>query len=110
MKTKTKPYKHQIEAYNLLYDKEFGALFLEQGTGKSKIAIDIGCNLFLEGKINTVTVIATNGVHRQWADEQIPEHCSVSYNPYVWTLKNSTLHKRMRDNFLLYPDEYNRLK
>ncbi len=109
-KTKTKPYKHQIEAYNLLYEKEFGALFMEQGTGKSKVAIDIACNLYDQGKINAVMVIAPNGVHRQWNDEQIPEHCSVGYNPYVWSLKSSALHKRIRDNFLLYPDEYDRLK
>ena len=83
---------------------------MEMGTGKSKVAIDIASNLFADGKINAVMVIAPNGVHRQWADEQLPIHCSVDYVPHVWTLKKGSLHQKRLDNFLFYPDDYARLK
>ena len=79
-KVKTVPYKHQIEAFKKGHDKEFFAYFMEQGTGKSKAAIDDACNLFLDGKIEAVMLIAPKGVHRQWDDEQLPAHCSVPYS------------------------------
>ena len=110
MKTKTKPYDHQIEAYNKLCGKEYGALFMEMGTGKSKVTIDIACNLYLEKKINAVMVIAPNGVHKQWADEQLPVHCSVPYNPHVWSLKGGNLRNRFKDEFITWEDEWGRLK
>lgn len=110
MKVATKPYQHQIDAYEKLYDKEFGALFMEQGTGKSKVAIDMACNLFEEGKINTAMVIAPNGVHRQWADEQLPKHCSMDYNPWVWTLSGRKYLRKLQNDFIWYPDDRGRMK
>ena len=110
MIVKTKPYKHQTDAYNKLYGKEFAALFMEMGCGKSKVAIDIACSLFKEDKINAVMVIAPNGVHRQWADEQVPIHCSVDYSSWVWSLKKSRLHQTKQEDFLLYEDPRQRLK
>ena len=37
---KTKPFKHQLEALKISCDLEEFGLFLEMGTGKSKIIID----------------------------------------------------------------------
>ncbi len=91
MKYKTEPYNHQNDCYNKLYGKESSALFMEQGTGKSKAAIDIACNLFLEKKINAVLLIAPNGVQTQCAEEQIPIHSSVSNNIKVWSNKSGVL-------------------
>jgi SNF2 family DNA or RNA helicase len=39
-KFKTKPYTHQIEALKVLLRNRGGALFMEMGTGKSKVCID----------------------------------------------------------------------
>lgn len=83
-KYKTEPYKHQIDCVHELYDKKFGALFMEMGTGKSKTVIDIVSNLYLEDKINAVLLIAPNTVHSQWAIEQIPEHSPVIYLVKTW--------------------------
>lgn len=110
MKYKTKPYNHQIEAYKKLYGKESSALFMEQGTGKSKIAIDIACNLFLEGKINAVLLIAPNGVQTQWAEEQIPTHSSVVTNIKVWKSNGGKLYKRILEKFIVSDDGHSRLK
>ena len=37
---KTKPFKHQENALKDSWDAEYYALFMEMGTGKSKVAID----------------------------------------------------------------------
>jgi len=103
MKYLTEPYKHQIDGYKKLYGKEYGALFMEMGTGKSKLAIDIAVNLYLEGKINAVLIIAPNGVHRQWADEQIPIHCPIALKKMVWSSKKGRLYQNMLEEFITIP-------
>ena len=49
---KTKPYKHQQEALEKCWDKEDYALFMEMGTGKSKVLIDNIAILYDIGRIN----------------------------------------------------------
>ena len=39
-KFKTKPYDHQLKALEKSWDKEYYGLFMEMGTGKSKVLID----------------------------------------------------------------------
>lgn len=77
MQYKTKPMEHQARAIEWGYNKEYLAEFMEQGTGKTKVAIDFASNWFLDGIIDAVMVIAPNGVHKQWGIEQIPIHSSV---------------------------------
>lgn len=81
----TEPFAHQIEAEKFLAEHPCGALFMEQGTGKTKTSIDFAGNLFLAKQINRVMVIAPNGVHRQWAISEIPLHGSfVPFTTHVW--------------------------
>lgn len=86
---KTEPYAHQAEAFNKLYGKEYFALFMEQGTGKTKTLIDIATNLYAEKKINAVLLFAPNRVHKQWAVEQLPEHSPIDYDIFVWENQKS---------------------
>ena len=51
----------------------FGLLW-EQGTGKSKALIDNAALLYKEGVIDAAVVVAPNGVHRNWAVEELPKH------------------------------------
>lgn len=102
---KTKPYDHQIEGYKKLYGKEYFAEFMEQGTGKTKLAIDIACNLFIEKKINAVLLIAPNGVQEQWANEQIPEHSSIKNKVYIYSTKGGRLRERIKEDFLFFENE-----
>lgn len=73
---KSAPYDHQVDAVCKLYPLTFGAEFMEQGTGKTKVAIDLATNWYKEGLIDAVMVIAPNGVHDQWKDEELPKHHS----------------------------------
>ena len=69
---KTVPFDHQVTAYNRFKDSEYFALFADMGTGKSKIAIDIGAYKYNTGQIEAMLIIAPNNVHLQWEREQFP--------------------------------------
>ncbi len=53
-KFKTPPYKHQLRALEMSWDKKCFAYFMEMGTGKSKVLIDNTAMLYDKGKINGV--------------------------------------------------------
>lgn len=74
MNFKTKPFAHQLQAFNLSKDSEAYALLMEQGTGKTKVGIDTAAHLYLKGEIDALLVIAPNGVHRNWIDDELPDH------------------------------------
>lgn len=71
---KTKPYDHQRVGFELSKDKEFFALLMEMQTGKSKVAIDTAGYLFQTGSITGVLVVAPNGVHRKWVNDEVASH------------------------------------
>ena len=76
---KTVPFKHQVEAFNFGRNRDFFALFMEQGTGKTKVIIDLATDMYAKGEIDAVLIIAPNGVHTQWIREQLPIHCALPY-------------------------------
>jgi SNF2 family DNA or RNA helicase len=71
---KQTPFPHQADEFNYSKDMPSRALFWEQGTGKTKPIIDTAAYLFIGGKINTLVVIAPNGVHRNWITDELPAH------------------------------------
>ena len=71
----TKPFKHQEDVFLASRDKEYFALLMEQGTGKSKVTVDTAAWLYAQGKIDAMLVIAPNGVHSNWIINEIPIHC-----------------------------------
>jgi len=71
---KTKPFKHQEEVFLHSRDKEYFALLMEQGTGKSKVAVDTAAWLYNTGEIDAMLVIAPNGVHSNWVINEVPIH------------------------------------
>jgi len=100
---KTVPYRHQLVAYEKLKNEKFFALFMDMGLGKSKTAIDIAVHKYEKGQIDAVLVIAPNMVHAQWADEQIPTHCSVPFSTFVWTASkaNRRQYQFQMENFMM---------
>ena len=84
---KTTPYAHQTEALAHCTSQKNFALFMEQGTGKTKVAIDRAGGLFAEGRITGVLVVAPKGVHRQWVDSQLPTHSGTEFTAATWPLK-----------------------
>lgn len=88
-KPKTKPYPFQAEALDKMKIAHRNSpgfcLWCDPGTGKSKVAIDFMGHLYASGVIDYVIVVAPKGVHRQWAEDQIPTHCGVyEWNTHWW--------------------------
>lgn len=81
---KTKPYKHQHDIWNDSKDRVFYALFMEMGTGKSKVIIDTASFLYRSGHITGVVILAPNGVHTNWVVNEIPAHSLVENVSIHW--------------------------
>ncbi len=82
----TKPFEHQRKAFYMSRDKKEFALLMEQGTGKTKVIIDNAAYLYSKGEINSLIVIAPNGVHRNWIKEletHMPDWCP--YKSFYYT-------------------------
>ena len=73
-KFKTKPYDHQQDAFDKSW-KRFGyALFMEMGTGKTKVAIDTLGALYESEQVEAALIIAPKGVYGNWVNKEIPQH------------------------------------
>lgn len=70
----TTPFAHQDEEFLNTRELIFHALFWEQGTGKTKVIIDTAAYLYEKSEIDGLLVLAPNGVHRNWTDDEIPIH------------------------------------
>lgn len=88
---KTTPFDHQLDALEASWNKEEFALFMEMGTGKSKVLIDNMAVLYDKGKIESALIIAPKGVYRNWSDIEIPAHMPehVVHKIYTWDASKS---------------------
>lgn len=69
------PYAHQIEAFRMMAQGGAGfGLFLDPGTGKTKVALNFATHHLEGDNIDCVLVCAPKGVHAQWVHDQIPVH------------------------------------
>ena len=73
-KFKMVPYKHQLKALEMSWNKETFAYFMEMGTGKSKVLIDNMAMLYDRGKIKAALIIAPKGVISTWYNQELPAH------------------------------------
>ena len=92
-KFKTKPYAHQLKALEMSLDKDVFSVFMEMGTGKSKVLIDNVSMLYDKGKINGVVIVAPKGVYKNWHESEIPIHMA-NHVEYVSTLWQSNINKK----------------
>tara|TARA_R100000808_G_scaffold18701_1_gene40882 strand:- start:223 stop:1665 length:1443 start_codon:yes stop_codon:yes gene_type:complete len=100
-KFKTEPYKHQEFIFNKTKDLAVYALLMEQGTGKTKVIIDTFSYLHYKGMVDGVLVIAPNGVHRNWLNDEIPKHMpkNINYKSMFWESGKSKSRK-FKEKFL----------
>ena len=83
---KTKPFQHQLDALEKSWNKEVWALFMEMGTGKTKVCIDNIAILYDKGKINSALIIVPNGIKRNWRNElkiHLSDH--INYRVAIWS-------------------------
>jgi SNF2 family DNA or RNA helicase len=84
---KTQPYDHQRKALKDSWAADYYALFMEMGTGKTKVAIDTMAVLYEAGKIDSALIIAPKGVYDNWVKNEIPAHMPdrIALNLVRWT-------------------------
>ena len=88
---KTKPFSHQKKALKKLLDLNgTGALLMEMGTGKTKVALDWAGIGFYNDKVRRVLVIAPLSVLGVWP-RQIRQHSG--YPTRIFRLEGSTSHR-----------------
>lgn len=78
---KTQPFGHQRTALNLCWNVPYFALFMEMGTGKSKVCIDKAANHYQLGEINGLVITCPVSIRTNWVDE-LHSHCPVDLH---WT-------------------------
>ncbi len=71
---KTKPFAHQLKAFEISRDLPEFALLMGMGTGKSKVIIDTIQHLYLKGEIDTVIIFGNKGSYKNWINNEIPAH------------------------------------
>lgn len=80
---KTDPYPHQLEPFLRSIDLDEYALFMDPGTGKSKVLIDDSVAAFLSRKINAVLVVCPNSIKSNWEDE-IRTHGAGEHKVFIY--------------------------
>ncbi len=91
---KTKPYEHQETALKNSCFSEYYALYMEMGTGKSKVVVDTMALLFEAGHIDTVLILAPKGVYDNWIRSEIPDTCQIGSHT-IWSVGKTILQKNL---------------
>ncbi|MDC1302842.1 DEAD/DEAH box helicase [Pelagibacterales bacterium] len=90
-KFKTKPYNHQKLALDKSWAEKTYALFMEMGTGKSKVLVDNLAILYEQSAIRGAVIVAPKGVYKNWYDIEIPVHLPdhIKHTKVLWEPNNS---------------------
>ena len=85
-KFKTKPYEHQLKALEKSWASDTYALFMEMGTGKSKVLVDNIAILYDRGAIKGALIVAPKGVYKNWDAIEFPTHLPdhIEYTKVLW--------------------------
>ena len=103
---KTKPFQHQLDALKESWNKEVWALFMEMGTGKTKVCIDNMAILYDKGKINAALVIVPNGIKRNWRNElQIHLVDHINYRVAIWSASPKKEEKKELDELSVMTED-----
>lgn len=99
---KTTPFSHQAKLFAETRNQEGFCIHWEQGCGKSKLGVDTAAWLFLQGHIDGGVVVAPNGVHSNWRDNELPAHLPDRVmgvtKAHVWNSKTAK-NKAAKDDF-----------
>jgi len=89
-------FHHQEVEWVHRYD-EARALLWQMRTGKTRTVVEHACALHDSLSINGVLVVAPNGVHRQWAEEQIHIWGRGQQNGFAWRYSDPDNMKKWAD-------------
>ena len=84
---------------------EYG-LFMEMGTGKSKVIVDTVAMLYDAGALEGVLIIAPKGVYRNWTNKEIPDHMPLHVSTRIATWRSGpTKAIKAEINQLFHPND-----
>ena len=69
LEAKLQAFTYQEDAVNYLVNKEYGAIFHEQGLGKSKIAVDLILEWLKKDELDYIILVAKKGLVNNWIKE-----------------------------------------
>jgi SNF2 family DNA or RNA helicase len=95
--TRTKPWKHQIAAYNFIRHLRSAYLAMEMGTGKTLVAI----NKVIESDYKRVLILCPKSVIEVWQDELLI-HCPENYAMNLVILNKGSTDKKMEKASFVY--------
>ena len=89
---KKEAFPFQKDAFDLIKDTEYFAIFHEQGLGKSKIAIDLLYHWLQADEVESVLIVTKNSLVKNWTDE-LTTHGNM--NPLILSSNKSLNAERM---------------
>lgn len=95
---RTAPYEKQLEAWRLSRDREYFALLMDMGTGKSKVTVDTAAWLHHTDQIDCMMIAVAKSIYREWDLRQIPTHMpdQITYRMYVWGTHSGALDRELQ--------------
>src|SRR5450631_4377537 len=91
-----KPYAHQLKIYNETKDIPRWAYFLEMGTGKSKITIDVLAYWFEKEYIESAIIFAKAGEYTTWPNIEFQKHWPPELKYEGFTYSSATISSRTK--------------
>jgi SNF2 family DNA or RNA helicase len=85
-------------------------LFMEMGTGKSKVLIDTIGILYGKGAINAVVIVAPKGVYRNWSTKEIPDHLPEHVDRHIAVWSPAPRKQEKADLVKLFHTDLDKLK
>ena len=70
-------YPFQLDAFNIIKDEDYFAIFHEQGLGKTKIAIDLAFYWLKERQADSILIVTKKSLIANWKDE-LNDHGNIS--------------------------------
>lgn len=103
------PFAHQLKALSRSQGLREFALFMEMGTGKSKVFIDEIAWLYGKGLIDAVIVWANKGCYKNWVNTEFPAHLP-AHIPYQMTYWDSAASTTLQASYVKLMKPFTGLK
>ena len=97
-----KSFKHQAEIFERFKDKDHFALFLEAGTGKTRITIQLLEHAYNEKRITAALILVPKTMISTWAQIELPKHSAEPFKAYAWDGKTNTKTAVLFDEMLKF--------
>lgn len=104
------PFKHQFDALKRSADAREFALFMEMGTGKSKVLLDTADHLWRINEIDAVLIVAPKGTYMNWFYSEIPTHLIAPNKSAYYSSSMRVAQRENTEKVMMLPSDQSFLK